>query len=166
MRIRQALSSVPSKPGVIIAVIVAIATLSFFYSKQYRSCTNIASLRSTLYKGVQQKANDVLRLADVIPFEWERARIIIDHQNEGKTLDCPFEWDWTQKQRKQLMANGKLNVIAFARKGVNTVVDFSQDRIDFELTDTVYTPDSAVFRVNSHGTENNTGYLLRQIIGK
>jgi len=77
-------------------------------------------------------------------------------------LDCPFEWDWTQKQRKQLMAKGQLNVIAFARKGVNTVVDFSQDMIDFELTETIFTPDSAIFRIEKQGAEN-TGYLLHQI---
>lgn len=162
MSIRQMLSTIPSKPGVIIAVIVAIAVLSFFYIKQYRSCTDISLLRSTLYEGVQQNTNEIIHLADITPFKWERARIIINHQNKGKVLDCPFEWDWTQKQRKQLMAKGQLNVIAFARKGVNTVVDFSQDMIDFELTETIFTPDSAIFRIEKQGAEN-TGYLLHQI---
>ncbi|MFB3101250.1 MAG: hypothetical protein ACE1ZM_07395 [Gammaproteobacteria bacterium] len=156
------LSSIPSKPGLIIAIIVTMVVLSFYYFKQYRDCTDMASLRSTLFTAVQQNSNGVLRLASIMPFKWERARIIINHQNKGKVLDCPFEWDWTQAQRKQLMANGQLNVIAFARKNINTVVDFSQDMIDFELTETIFTPDSAIFRIEKQGAEN-TGYLLHQI---
>jgi len=163
MSIRRMLSSIPSKPGVIIAMVVAVAALSIHYFYQYKNCTGLASLRSQLYVSVQQNANSVLRLADITPFEWERVRIIIEHKNKGKTLDCPFEWDWTQEQRKEMMSKGQLNIIAFARKGgVNTVVDFSSEMIDFELTETVFTPDSAVFHVEKHGPEN-TGYLLRQI---
>lgn len=160
--IRRMLSSIPSKPGLIIAIIVSIGVLSFYYFKQYRDCTDIALLRSTLYTAVQQNSNDVLRLASIMPFEWHKARVIVDFQNQGKVLDCPFEWDWTQAQRKQLMTNGQLNVIAFARKNINTVVDFSSEMIDFELKETVFTPDSAVFRVDNHGPDNS-GYLLRQI---
>lgn len=160
--IGRMLHGFPSKPGVVIAVVLVIGVLSIYYFKQYRDCTDIALLRSTLYTAVQQNSNDVLRLASIIPFEWDRARIIVDFQNQGKVLDCPFEWDWTQAQRKQLMTNGQLNVIAFARKNINTIVDFSSEMIDFELTETIFTPDSAVFSVENHGSEN-TGYLLRQI---
>ena len=162
MSIRTALGSLPSKPGVVIAVIGAIVVLSFFYFKQYKSCTDIASLRSILYEGVQRNTDNVIHLADITPFEWEKARIIMDHQSKGNVLDCPFEWDWTQKQRKEMMVKGQLNVIAFARKGVNTVVDFSQEMIDFDITETIYTPDLAVFQVDKQGSEN-TGYILSQI---
>ncbi len=162
MSIRRALSSIPGKPGVVFAVIAGIIVLSVFYFKQYKSCTDIASLRSMLSEGIRKNAGTIINLADMTPFEWEKARVIINHQSAGKVLDCPFGWDWTQKQRRQLMANGQLNVIAFARKNINTVVDFSQETIDFELVDTIITPDSAKFHIAGQNLENG-GYLLRQI---
>jgi hypothetical protein len=162
MSIRRALSTIPSKPGVIIAVIVAISVMSIYYFKQYKSCTDIASLRSSFYSVVQQNSNNIIRLAEVTPFQWERAKIILNYKNNSKVLDCQFGWDWTRKQRQQMMANDLLNVIVFAREGVNTVVDFSKEMVDFELTETIFTPASAVFRAKSYGADDS-GYLLHQI---
>ena len=162
MSIRRALNSLPSKPGIILAVIVSITVLSVFYYQQYRSCSEIASLRSELYEGVKQHVGKVVHLVDITPFTWGKVRMIINHQNKGKVLDCPFEWDWTQKQRKQLMANGQLNVMAFARKDVNTVVDFKKEMIDFVVKETILKPDTALFKVEKHGA-NDHGYILRQI---
>lgn len=162
MSIRHALNSIPSKPGVVLAIIGSIVVLSIFYFRQYQSCTDIASLRMTLHTGIQHHADGVIRLSDITPFEWEKARIILNHQSQGKVLDCSFGWDWTEEKRKRLMAAGQLNVIAFARKGVNTVVDFSLEEIDFNLSETVFTPDSAVFRVEKKRLKNN-GYVLIQV---
>ena len=162
MSIKKALGTIPSRPGVIIAIIVVLIVLSLYYLKQYNMCNRIDSLRTHFYSNIEQKQDHTLTLADIIPFEWDRVRIIVNFQNKGKVLDCPFDWDWTQQKRRQLMEQNRLSVLAFAKGGTNIIVDFDAERIAFAVSDKVFTPASATFHIHKTSVDK-TQYTLSQI---
>ncbi len=158
--IGRMLEGYPSKPAVVVAVILIISAMSIYYFDQNRTCTDIASMRSQLYSLAENNVSNEIRLVDTTDIQWDKARIIVDYKTEGKLLDCPFDWGWTQQHRQELMARGLLNMIVFTWKDVVIAyLDFNRDRVDFELVDIIVTPDSAVFSVERNDT--NT-YLLRQ----
>ncbi len=158
MNIRNALNSLPGRPGMVIAVVLAVIVLAAFYVQQYRICTDIGMLRAALYEKVRQNAGKKIRLSDMIPFAWQRARIITHFQSRIRLPDCPFNWDLSQRERRRMMAEAQLSVIAFATRDGNRVIDFNNEIIAFDLRETTLTPRQAVFMVERKAG----GFILRQ----
>ena len=57
-----------------------------------------------------------------------------------------------------MMAEAQLNVIAFATREGNRVIDFNNEIIAFDLRETTFTPRQAVFMVERKAG----GFILRQ----
>ncbi len=161
--IGRILHGYPSKPAVVVALILILGVMYKYYYDLNRTCTDNETMRSQLYSMAEKNQNNEIRLESVIDSQWHNVRIIVNYKTEGKFLDCPFDWGWTQEHRQQLMDQGKLNMIVITWKGVVTsYLDLNRDRLDFELTETLFTPATGVFYIESN-KEKNTGYILHQI---
>lgn len=158
MNIRGALNSLPARPGIVLAVVLAAIVLAAFYIQQYRVCTELGALRAAFYEKVRQNAGQKIRLADITPFAWVKARIILNFQSKIRLPDCPFNWDLSRRERRRMMAEAELNVLAFATEAGRRVIDFNNGTIAFDLRETTLTPRQAVFMVERKAG----GFILRQ----
>ena len=158
MNIKGALNSLPARPGIVLAVVLAAIVLAAFYIQQYRVCTELGALRAAFYEKVRQNAGQKIRLADLTPFAWVKARIILNFQSKLRLPDCPFKWDLSRRERRRMMARAELNVLAFATEAGHRVIDFNNGTIAFDLRETALTPGQAVFMVETKAG----GFILRQ----
>ena len=148
--IRRALSSLPAKPVLWIAPLVIVLGLAFHYGDTYRICSAHAGLRADLMAAIESRAggSGSLRLADIVTFPWDRADITVGYRPDGRTADCPFGWDWSEKERFALSERGLLTLIVFSRGGqLVDYIEVAADRADFQNLKNPYTPDTAVFDV-------------------
>ncbi len=161
--IRSALNSLPTKPGMVLAIIVLVGTVSSYYYDQYQRCTYQASLREQLISNIGIKLNGTIALVDIVPFKWDRLKILKNIKPTGKLPDCSFGWDWSKGYRQSLIKGGELNMLKFTRKGVFPgYIDFRRDQINFSGTSGFYTQQSAEFTVTRQ-TQNSDGVLLKPV---
>ena len=123
-------------------------------------------LRAALYEKVRQNAGSKIRLTDMIPFAWQRARIITHFQSRIRLPDCPFNWDLSRRERRQMMAEAQLNVIAFATREGNRVIDFNNEIIAFDLRETTLTPQQAVFIVERKAADLYCARPIKEALNK
>ncbi len=160
--IGRMLEGYPSKPAVVVAIILTIGVMSYYYYDLNRTCIGNDTSRSLLFSLVEKNQSNKIHLVNAIDFKWDNARIIVDYKTEGKSLDCPFGWGWSQEYRQELMSKGMLNMIVFTWKGVViSYLDLDRSMLDFELRETLLTPDKAVFLVRKK-EQGKPGYLLFQ----
>ena len=102
--IRDALSSLPAKPAIVIAPLIVVAVLSMYYWDMHERCAEVRQHRSGLLEYLRGlDAGGRFRLADFTDFAWNRVRIVA--RVEPATIDdeCPAGWNWDRGQRESLL---------------------------------------------------------------
>lgn len=170
MSIQTALRSLPTKPGVIIAVAIIVVVGGWQGYSLRAACLQradlVLNLTSAIEKAVAKGGDEKamrLDLGDVIPFAWDEVKIVQNYRPTTASLDCPFGWHWTEEARDKLAADGLLTVLAFFDQGafVN-FMDYSGGLARFEIDDRKIAKTQALFEVVPPG--NGKGpHILRPL---
>lgn len=136
MSIKDALRSIPAKPGLVIGCCLAIGIVGWQGITTYQSCTHRAALTAQLKGGLAAAAAGnppEFRLADAVPFEWDEVRIMEEVRPDTKPQDCPFGWHWSAAEQAELVDTGRLTVLGFFDGG--GFIDFIEYRGDWARFD-------------------------------
>lgn len=161
--IRDALSSLPAKPAIVIAPLIVAAVLSMYYWDMHERCAEVRQYRSGLLdylRGIDIGGR--FRLADFTSFEWNRVRIVARVAPGTIDDECPAGWNWKRGERESLLAAGKLTALIFGREGrVVGYFELNRERIAFANTDEQLTPETAVFKVERAADDGDVIRLER-----
>jgi hypothetical protein len=154
MSIRSALGSLPSWPVLVVAPAVILVLGAISYGPAYRECTRLAEARAGFTSAVERAAQDgggVLPLDQAVTAsDWDQVRILQSVKLDGPLLDCPFGWDLTRIERREIITKGQLGLLSFAGAGeVVSFVEFRSDLIRFEVDDEILARSAAVFIVEA-----------------
>lgn len=113
-RIRDALAVLPTKPVLVIAPLIIVLVLAFYYRDRHSKCTEMKQFRSALYESLATAtAGSRLRLADYTDFDWDRVRIVTGFVPRERGSVCPFGWNWPDGERAALIEAGALTALIF-----------------------------------------------------
>jgi len=161
--IRRHLQGMPTRPAVVLAVIVVIGSVGGYYYQRYNDCRYHATLREHLYAQISAHSGPTIALKALIPFAWQRLIIYTGYQSTGKFPECPFGWDWSGQYRQSLLDRSELNVLVFSREGrYPDYIDFSKSQINFPGIRQTYTPETAVFSITRQAGRK-VGILLKPV---
>lgn len=154
--IKKALRSLPAWPALVVAPLLILGGLAFYYYDTWQTCTGHAELRLRLHQAVTDAGagSGQLRLADATGFHWARVAIFPNHQpGPGQNSDCPFGWDWAAEEREKLAADGLLTLLVFTKdKELLDTIELRGDEVAFQDLRNPYTRDSAVFEIRQSKT--------------
>jgi len=118
---RHALSQLPSKPGFIIALAVALALGGWYLTTTWNQCSALRESRDKLHAAIEQAgaSGGVLDLKKVFPGTWDEARIVEGYklQKNQRPLECPFGWDISRAERSGLIEKGQMTLIGLFAGG-------------------------------------------------
>lgn len=169
MRIQEALRALPTKPGVIIAIMIIIVVGGWQGYSLHAACVHRADLLQGLSSAIENSAvgrgNDaqLLDLGKVADFAWDEVRIFQSYRPTTNSLDCPFGWHWSEETRRDLAARGLLTVLAFFQG--ETFVDFmdySGELARFEVEDGKISRNQAIFSVTAP-VDGEGPFVLRHL---
>lgn len=154
--IQDALRALPAWPALIVAPLLILGGLIYYYYETWQTCIGHAELRMRLHQAVEDAGagSGQLRLAEATGFDWARVGIFPNHKPvPGQNSDCPFGWDWTAEEREKLAADGLLTLLVFTKdKELLDTIELHGDRVAFEEMQNPYTRDSAVFEIRRSKT--------------
>ena len=153
--IRRAISSIPARPAIIIAPLLALLALGAWLLDLRAECTDQLEQRNRLMAAIEQAARSgqPLELARVTGFDWEQARAFENFRPEHERRSCPFGWDWPQTTRAELIESGLLSIMLFFnQEKIAGYIELRGDRVSMTGIDQVLTPDIARFSVTEPAT--------------
>jgi len=159
--IKDALSSLPARPALVIAPLLVVLVLSFYYRDLHAKCTAIRAQRQALNEFLAALPPAAqFRLADFTGFAWDKVRVVASLESVGRELNCPLGWNWSNGERESLLQSGKLSVLIFGhQERVVDHLELSSEQVAFRGVASILTPDTAVFSVG-RPAESGGGLLL------
>jgi len=159
--IKDALSSLPAKPALVIAPLLVVVVLTLYYRDQYNRCADIRQSRDELNVLLRSiESPGPFRLTDFTDFAWNKVRIVASVEPGTIRNECPFDWNWSDSERKNLIDDGLLAAVIFGQGGkVVRYLELRGDEVSFRGAGSELTPDSAVFHV-SRDTGSDGGVTL------
>ena len=147
--IKDALSSVPSKPALVIAPLLVVLVLSLYYRDQYNKCVDIRQTRAALNQQLLALGSPArFRLADFTDFAWTRVRIVASVTADTISDTCPLDWNWDSGERDSLIASGRLAAMMFGQQGqIVKYLELRADEVDLREAEGNLSPQAAVFSV-------------------
>jgi hypothetical protein len=119
--VRDALSQIPSRPGFIIALIVALALGGWYLTTTWTQCSALRESRDELHAAILDAAASgaVLDLKKVFPGTWDEVRIARGYKlkENQRPLECPFGWDISRAERIGLIEKGQMTLIGLFAGG-------------------------------------------------
>ncbi len=145
--IKAALSSLPARPALIVAPVIAVLALAFYYWDLHARCSELRQQRTALTGHLQSLPSSTsFRLADFTRFAWDKVRIVVDLKGAQRSLECPFGWNWSPGEREALIESGRLSGLIFGhQESIVSYIELRGDEIVFRGVESVLTPDSAIF---------------------
>ena len=170
MRIQEALRALPTKPGVIIAIIIIVTVGGWQGYSLREACLQRGDLMSRLSLAIEASAAaggggeaGVLDLAKAANFAWDEVRIVQNYRPTTTSLDCPFGWHWSEETRSELAAKGLLTVLAFFQDGAFIdFMDYSGELAIFEVGDEKIAKKRALFSVTTPAGDEGP-FVLRHL---
>ena len=124
MGIRDAIRSVPAKPGIIIALSATLLFGGWHSYASWQACEQRAKAARHLHAALEAAARasaEEVALAEVFPFPWEEVRIISDYRPGKDSLSCSFGWlggsHWPLAERQKMARQGRLSALSFFAQG-------------------------------------------------
>jgi len=149
--IKDALSSLPSKPALFIAPLLVVLVLSLYYRDQYNKCVDIKEARAALNEHLLELGSPAqFRLTDFTDFDWTKVRIVASVAPDTVSDTCPLDWNWSSGERDSLIASGDLAVMIFGQKGrIVKYLELRGDEVEFRGAEGNHnlSPEAAVFSV-------------------
>ncbi len=163
-KIRDALSVLPARPAFLIAPLIVVLVLTFYYRDQDKRCAAIKQSRAALNAHLRSLAgNDRFRLADFTDFAWNKVRIVARVEPGTISESCPLDWNWAGGERDSLLAAGLLTAIIFGSEGrVVGYLELRADEVEFQTAEANLTPDAAIFRVATDSADGGAVILELQ----
>lgn len=145
--IKDALSSLPAKPALLIAPLLIVLVLTLYYRDQYDKCAGIRQSRIELNELLRSADSPgQFRLVDFTDFAWNKVRIVASVNSDTISDQCPFDWNWSDGERESLLASGRLTAMVFGQQGkVVKYLELRGDEVAFRDADGDLTPATAVF---------------------
>ena len=116
-RFRASLAQLPTWPGLLIAAVLAVGVAAWFYIPTYQRCSELNAAREGLRAAIENagRAGTTLELGAAMPGAWDEVRIAQGHKlaRGQRPFHCPFGWDLTREERRELMASGNYTLIGF-----------------------------------------------------
>ena len=151
---RRLFQGIPTRPILIIALLMIAVVTALYYHGQYKRCTKQSMLKDQLYTYLEKNVGHTVSLADFVPFTWDRVFVLVNYKPDSRIKGCPFKWDWSGEYRNTLIVQDMLNVIFYTlNKKRVAYIEFSGWRIQVEGIDTnePLTPETAMFAVQARG---------------
>lgn len=147
--IRRALSALPTKPVLIVAPLIVIVVLAFYYRDRHASCTEMKQFRATLGASLDAiAARERVRLADLTDFPWDRVRVVTGFVPHDRGPACPFAWNWADGERTALIEAGALTALIFAHgEQIAAYREIDGREIVIRGVTSLLTPQSAIFEL-------------------
>jgi len=160
--INNALSSIPTRPALVIAPLIVIGVLFFYYYDLHAKCTSSSQYREALNQSLQSLGeNERFSLAEFTGFEWDKVRILPRIEPNSRNVECPFGWNWASGERDRLLESGRLSAMIFAsRESIVSYFEFRSDEVLFDGVGSSLTPEKAQFEV-APNPDGDNGFLLR-----
>ena len=118
--IRDAISQVPSKPGFVIAAVVALGLSGWYLGSTWTQCSALRESRQQLWSAIEAAGSGgVVDLATALPGAWDEVRIVEGHKLAPgeQPLECPFGWDMSRAERIALIVAGDYTLIGLFSGG-------------------------------------------------
>lgn len=166
MSVRDALSSLPSKPVLFIGPVIIVLVLSFYYRDQYEKCLDIRQSRQSITEKIRSlKPGSTFRFTEVTDFSWNKVRIVAQVEPGTISATCPLDWNWSSGERESLLNDGLLAAVIFGQQGkVVKYLELRADELKFVGASATLSPESAVFDVGKSNLPSGPVTLtLRQI---
>ena len=160
--VKNALSVMPTRPALVIAPLIVVGVLIFYYYDLHDSCSSSRYHRESLNRSLQALgADERFDLVELTDFAWSKVRIIPRLEPNSRNVECPFGWNWASGERDRLLESGLLSAMLFAKgESIVSYFEFRSDEVLFEGVDSSLTPDRSKFEVRPHPGGGN-GFLLR-----
>ena len=120
MSIRDAIRSVPAKPGIVIALSVTLLFGGWHFHVNWQACEQRAEAARHLHgvlAAADRAGEEEVSLAEVFPFPWEEVRIISEYHPGRDALPCSFTWlgssHWSLAERQEMARQGNLSALSF-----------------------------------------------------
>lgn len=156
MGFKDAVSAVPAKPIIAVAIGVTILGALWRGWAIYDFCDQRAAMTSKLQTwadGVIAGVGKDFELADVTGFDWDEVRISQGVTDIGTGQNCPFGWHWNNEKRTAMAKAGDLTLIGFFNEGRFVgMADFDRSWAIFDTDGSAISRKDAVF-VNVQGTD-------------
>ncbi len=148
-RIRDALAVLPTKPVLVIAPLIIVLVLAFYYRDRHASCTEMHQFRATLGASLDAiPARERVRLAELTDFPWDRVRIVTGFVPRDRSAACPFEWNWADGERAALIGAGALTALIFAQGDrIAAYREIDGSEIAIRGVSSLLTPQTAIFEL-------------------
>ena len=153
--LHRALNSISARPVLYIVPLVVSLVLGFYYWNLKDECTGRATKREFFRQKVQEAADStgILKFTDFTEFPWQQLKGFARLKPQRKTRNCPFNWDWSGKERQEIIDAGLLSVFIFFDGGsISNYVEFRNDRIEIDDFEKNLTPETAKFNVQRTGS--------------
>lgn len=154
--IKDALSVVPARPAFLVAPLIVVFVLVFYYWDMYSRCTSVRQYRAALNEYLQvHDASARFRLLEFTDFNWDTVKILSNLKPGEKSVECPFGWNWASGERDALIAKGLLGAMIFGYRGeIVQYLELRGDEVAFRGTDSSLAPRFAVFDIGVSSSEN------------
>lgn len=163
MGLREAIQSVPAKPGIAIALILTVAVGAWHGYTTYSACAHRARLTQQLHQAILAASGSAaaeLRIAELFGPDWNKVRVFQGYKPQTPSLNCPFEWHWSSAERNQIAEQGNLTILGLYKdQAFLDFVDYRGDWATFDLDDKPVDRAKAVFAVSR--PDNNGPFFLR-----
>jgi hypothetical protein len=149
MGVKAALSVLPARPAFILAPVIAVLVLLFYYGEMHGKCSGMKQHRAALNQFLHSAAAPAqFKLREFTDFDWDKVRIVSGLKAGAKSVECPFGWNWNSGERDSLIDAGLLGAMIYGYKGA--IVEYLEIRTDevlFRGVESSLSPQDAVFNV-------------------
>ena len=162
--IKDAFSSVPAKPALVIAPLLVVLVLSLYYRDQFNKCVEIRDTRAAFSDWLKQvDASVPVQLAEFTDFDWTRVRIVARVGSDTISETCPLDWNWKSGERQALLDSGNLTAMVFALQGrIVRYVELNALEVEFRNAEGNLAPQLAVFQLQPKSTDG-AGVILTRV---
>ena len=118
--IRDAIRSVPAKPGIVIALSATLLFGVWHVHASWQACEQRAKAARHLHAALEAAAGAgerEVRLAEIFPFPWDEVRITSEYSPGRTALSCSFALlgssHWSLAERHEMARQGGLSALSF-----------------------------------------------------
>jgi len=149
MRVKEALSVLPARPAFLLAPVIAILVLLFYYGEMYDKCSRMKQQRAELNAFLHSPAASAgFRLGEFTDFDWDTVRVVSGLKGGAKSVECPFGWNWDSGERDSLIDAGLLGAMIYGYRGaIVEYLEVRTDEVAFRGVESSLSPRDAVFDV-------------------
>ena len=153
MGVKDALSVLPARPAFILAPVIAILVLLFYYGEMYGKCSGMKQHRAALIDFLHSSASPAqFKLSEFTDFDWDTVRIVGGLKAGARSVECPFGWNWDSGERDSLIDAGLLGAMIYGYRGaIVEYLEIRTDEVAFRGVESSLSPQEAVFEVTYSG---------------